>query len=101
MTSIDPIDVLNAARASAQRALLDTTTPGRDRYRLVVQAACDAEVKWLADPANEAAEKAAAAAYDTLVQERKSLVKSIAGAKAAYTKRLNEAWAEVSTHAKK
>lgn len=88
----DQIEALNLARAQADAAFLETTSGGRDHYRLTIEAAYQAELRWLADPTNELSEQAAADAHAELVEERRALVKSIAGAKGARTRRITDAW---------
>lgn len=86
------LESLNTAYADATAAFLQATQSGRDHYRITLDSAMQAEARWLADPDNELLEKAAADAHAALVDERQALVKSIGGAKAVRTKKLDTIW---------
>lgn len=93
---MDTIDQLITQRAAADSAFLASIGPARDEYRLALDRLVRAETAYLADPLSEDREAQSKAARDEFDRTRTGLDNQVKGAKAARTKKLNDAWNDAS-----
>lgn len=91
---MDFIDVLVTRRAEADSDFLNSVRDAGDEYRLAIDEFGRAEAAYLTDPLSDDREADAKEARDVLDKTRQAFDNQVKGAKAARTRKLNEARAE-------